>query len=365
MIKLFLSLFILISIQASAQKFKLQTGATYNYHVNAGGMEYEFSAKFSQFKPAAKFSWQMTNDFNNYGSVTIPATALATSKKMYNYFKQGNIILKDETSILLSKAAYKLMAANKPVTLKDGDRSITFTDYGVDGYGIDLNGQYAYHDAIYASDEKRENFITVMQDSATPLILSMKIGFEITLTNVYSSLPKTVDVSAFIGKTITSLEAAPFFNRVAASAYVTAEDDSMYDITETGEIDRSKIIGGNTHYREYSSSLEGIRLNTVNDTITAIVIYPRSFYHDSRQYNAANFTVPQVTNINLSRSAINKSISYKKNADYVDSMDGYTFDNGDIIEFYYQDQYKKAGKWIKIPASKQKLNFIYFERKGK
>lgn len=155
-------------------------GDKFIYNVDAGGQQYDFIFTIKSLSPNIVFEWNMTNEGKSHGKLTIPAAALVNSNKMYNYFSNGNVTLKNQTSVFLSKGIFKTLTTKKTVDLYDGDKKLNFTNNGKDGFGYKVGGDDKYLNAIYMSTDDN-NRMTVTDNPKFPIILSMDLGWSIRL----------------------------------------------------------------------------------------------------------------------------------------------------------------------------------------
>lgn len=355
--KIFSTLLLSFSIFFVQAQFSLtpKTNDKLIYDVNAGGSEYNFTVKIKSLNPGFNFVWQMTNESGDYGAVKINATAMATSKKMYNYFRGGDETLKDATSVILSKAAYLEIITKKKVTLWDGDKKITFEHPDETDFTFTIDGEEKTVKGIYIAAENGNDMV-VLKNPAYPLILRMNLGWTIKLNTIIPATKTTTDLSSYIDKRIT--DDFSIWNKLDRSAVITTED-----LTGVG------INPGPSVYKEYFSHIEGLWVKTHNDTVTDIIYYPTAITHSYHTYYGGDISIPQLSAYNFNRATAKAYVKTKfiNRSSYDTDIYQATYNN--TMELYYHVP-KKTSNGIefgttdeKTPKTKQQLAFITFQKK--
>ncbi|MFZ4059584.1 MAG: hypothetical protein ACOYKE_15675 [Ferruginibacter sp.] len=349
----YLLIALLISSQCGAQSSLLNTGNKLIYKVDQSGYVYHFALKPKSTKPNFTFSWQMDNEENNSGIVTVSSAALTSSLKMHNYFQRGKTTLANATSVLLSKAAYQSILKNKKVSLADGSTKYTFENADETDVTYYQGEQEQSVKAIYLSDAAG-NSITVLKDEKYPLILRMNIGWSITLETVLPPVKEAVDFSAYIGKPIS----APgiVYNLLDRSSTKTTEEygDSTNGTREV--------------FNEYFSAIEGLWLKVYNDTISDVIYYPQALTHSGRTYYGGDLKLTQLSKVNFIRTEAAKmvKIPFIESTGYDAEL--YKNPNSTIMEIYYhapkkiKDGFEFGIIPLKMPKSKQVVGFISFHQ---
>lgn len=354
--KLLLTGFICIFSIISYAQLSLNINDKFIYDVEAGGSNYNFTFKIKSLLPSFTFAWQMNNEDAGYGKVSITQAALATSKKMHNYFGSGDITLNNATSVVLSKAAYTDIIQKKKVTLFDGDKKFVFENPDETDFFYTINGEEKTTKAIYLSDAN-QNDIIVLKNEAYPIILKMNIGWTIKLNTVLPSTKTTTDLSLFIDKKITG--AAFLWNKLDRSSFVTTED-----LTAVGD------NSGPSVYKEYFSHIEGLWVKTLNDTITDIIYYPLPLLHSYHTYYGGDITIPQLSSFNFNRAQAKVFVKTKFLQKSSYDTDIYQATGNTSMELYYHIPVKIKGGGFEfgiidsnVPKLKQLLGFITFQKK--
>ncbi len=325
------------------------------YDVSAGGADYTFTLKIKSLKPGFNFAWQMTNEDGNYGSIQVSPTAMATSKKMFNYFSRGTKKLTDATSVMISKAAYKEIIKNKKVTLWDGEKKFLFENPDETDFYFTINGEEKIVDAFYLSDANG-NDIVILKDTANPLILKMNIGWTIKLNTIVPANKSKIDLSSFIDKKIT--EAKPLWDKLNKSSVTTIQD-----LTNVG------VYSGPDIHQEYFSHIEGLWVKAHNDTVTDIIYYPLAMTHSDHTYYGGDISIPQLSSFKFNRTQKKTFIKTKYIETSSYDTDIYEASNGNTMELYYNVPIKtKEGIEFGVGSRsdakiKQQLGFITFQKK--
>ncbi len=353
--KILFTTFVSICFFITNAQLSLSTNDKLIYDVSAGGADYNFTIKIKSLTPGFNFAWQMTNEDASYGIIKVLPAAMATSKKMHNYFSNGNKTLTDATSVILSKAAYKEIIEKKKVTLEDGMATIVFENPDETSFSYRVNGVEKNVPAIYLSAENG-NDIVVLKNPTYPLILRMNLGWTIQLNNIVTANKKTTDLSEFIGRKI--FDGAFLWDKLDKSSVVKTED-----LTGVGE------GSGPSIYNEYFSHLEGLWVKTYNDTVTDIIYYPTAMLHSDHTYYGGDISIPQVTSFSFNRTQAKTFVKTKFLEKSSYDTDIYQASSGTTMELYYHVPVKiKNGIEFGIagsstPKSKQLLGFITFQKK--
>ena len=167
-------------------QINVKVGDKFIYNVEAGDTKYDFTIVVKSISPAFQFTYQMTNENETTGKVTMNAAAIANSNKMYNYFSGGDVVLKDMTSVLISRKSFNDLIKPRKQFYTMALKNMISKMMDKDQFTFLRNGKSEQADGIYVSDG---NYImTVLNDPKFPLIVSMDLGFRITLANYIPGL---------------------------------------------------------------------------------------------------------------------------------------------------------------------------------
>ncbi|MEP6674623.1 MAG: hypothetical protein ABJA78_05695 [Ferruginibacter sp.] len=334
----------------SQAQIKVKVGDKFIYDVAVGADTYNFTVVVKSTSPGFEFAWQMTNENQSYGKLSISPAALASANKMYNYFSGGDVALKDMTSVLISRDAFKKISTRKTTVLSDGDKKYSFKNDGKDQFTYTRNGQSEQADGYYISDG---NYImTILNDPEFPLIVSMDLGFSIKLSEYIPAAKQQLNLADFIHNTMHGDACKPLWAKVNKTSAIYKEDGGSAKNPLT--------------YLTYYDCAEGLKVETKNDTVTSIIYYPTEMYHSDKKYYGSNFIIPQVKNFSLARPLQKKAVGGK----FIEAMqydaDSYSTDNGVRMEVYYHVPKKGVHGWefnlsnSGQPAN-QKAAFVTFE----
>jgi hypothetical protein len=348
--------FLLISCTFVSQaQINPQVGDKFIYNVKSGMQEYNFTIVIKSLAPDFSFAWQMNNEEQLNGKITIPAADMAMSDKMYNYFSGGDQRLKGMTSVLLSKATLKKLLTVKKATVYDGKKKLDFENAGVDGMSYLLNGNYVQSDAVYLSN--KDNYrMTLLKNEKFPLIMSMEIGWSIQLSEYIPVLKKASDPADFIKQPLSSEAAKALWTKLNKTSFIVKQD-----LSNVGGDNKPAI------YLTYYDYAEGLMVETLNDTVTKILYYPSELYHQDRKYYGAGFKIPELTNFSLNRLQQRKAVvgKFVETTNY--DADVYEVKNKVSMEVYYHVPLKGKNGWefniggSDEPLTKQKAAFVSFE----
>jgi hypothetical protein len=170
---------------------KLKTGDKLVYEVNAGGSTYNFIVTLNKAnaKDGYDFNYEMTNENNTKGHVSFSKKTLFETRNYVNYFKGGELALKDAVSVWLSGINFAEMPDKKTEITLDNNPAETFYRPENDVYEptINFKGKEVKVDGFFinnAQDGKGDKTICIQNTSANSLILKMDLGFTIALKEI-------------------------------------------------------------------------------------------------------------------------------------------------------------------------------------
>ncbi|MBP6430318.1 MAG: hypothetical protein KA319_00950 [Ferruginibacter sp.] len=170
---------------------KLKTGDKLVYEVNAGGSTYNFivSLNKANVKDGYDFNYEMTNENKTKGHVKFSFQTLWDSKQYVNYFKGGELTLKDAITVWLSGSNFADMPSKKTDMTLDNNPVETFYRPENDVYEptILFKGKQVKIDGFFinnAEDGKGDKTICIQNSSSNTLILKMDLGWTIELKEI-------------------------------------------------------------------------------------------------------------------------------------------------------------------------------------
>lgn len=296
------SLFLLISISALAQSLK--TGEKLIYKVNFQGDEYAFAAKIQQLTPEIAFGFAITSQYPVCGTVKIKSEAQQNAIKMYNQFSRDepNILLKDAVSVFPSKVMTNALTSGKPLKMDAGNGFMNYQK----GETKEMEVRYhSYRDnsvkeentkikATELVSEDGKNHIWITTDWGQAVIVEMDLGWTIRIESFVSEMPLDAKPQNLLGKSLSSPELAPLYYRVSNCSAIAVED-----LSDPGKPYVEK---------EYFSPMEGIRIKTHNDTLTALLFYTEGYEHEGFTWRGYNGKFDCGINLNMSYQEVDKTI---------------------------------------------------------
>ncbi len=330
-----------------------KVGDKFIYDVDAGGQQYNFTIVIKSLLPNVSFAWQMTNEDFSYGKVTIPAAAMTNSSKMYNYFSGGDVVLNNMTSVMLSRATYAKILSEKKIDIFDGSKKISLDYNGKDNLDYIMNAEHVSDNALYLSNENSDQF-AILDNPKFPIILSMKIGWSIRLSEYIPASATPLNLASFVRKNITDVSSAALWQKMNKTSTIERED--LNDLTP----------GSKALYNTYYAYAEGLKVETRNDTVLSIIYYPVEIKHEHRKFYGANFAVPQIKNFTLAKAQMKKTITDKFSESTSYGADYYILkDKGSMGLYYHVPTKGKSGLQFGMggdgTAATQKVGFVTFQ----
>lgn len=353
--QLFVCVLLLSSLFCEAQ-IHPQVGDKFIYNVTANGESYDFTIVLKSLKPEISFAWQMSNEKESYGKLTIGAAAFANSNKLYNYFSTGDIRLSDMTSVVLSKAVMSKLRKTEEADLYDGKTKYHFTSNGRDGMSYTLNNEDVQSDALYLAAPGK-NYLTVLDDPNFPLIMSMEIGWSIRLEMYVPVSQYATDFSELIGKEQSHDACIVALSKLYRSS-------SSAKVEDLGNISADKI----SVHKTRSSFIESLVVEMHNDSITHIIYYPTELTHGEGKFYGANYRIKQISNFSLNRVEQRRQLAAKYGkAVTAGLVDSYQVSPGVTMDVYYHIPKKGPDGQVFNTGSdqkaltKQKVAFVSFQ----
>ncbi len=170
---------------------ELNRGDKLVYHVNAGSREYDFIVTINDgsYAKGVDFNYEMTDPVNLKGHVIIQAKGKNDSRKYVNYFKGGEMVLKDACTIWMTGANFIDLPNHEIKMTFDNGEEETF--YNLDNNEITpsiiLKGKEVKLDGFVitnAADGKGTKTLWIQNGSGNPLIYKMNLGWTIELKEI-------------------------------------------------------------------------------------------------------------------------------------------------------------------------------------
>lgn len=175
----------------ATETYNIQKGDQLIYQVSANGAEYDFvvTVNAESDEDGIDFNYEMTNRNNTKGHVMITADARKSATKYTNYFKGGELILTDASTVWLSEKNFSDMAQKKTIMQLDNGSPETFFRSGEDEVNpeVKIKGAYkklAGFQISNSADGEGTKTMWVNDISSNSLILKMDLGWTIILKEI-------------------------------------------------------------------------------------------------------------------------------------------------------------------------------------
>lgn len=173
--------------KVSSDPFKITKGTQLIYEVNSRGMIYNFIVDIEKASDEGiDFSWKMTDPINYSGKISIAASALVSSNKLYNYFSNHSYeTLTDQTSVFLSNALYEGLKNDRyTVNMGTGEELLIGRRELFKGYKVNVNGKETALEFYDANNVETNHVLRFTKIGNYQLILEMHTEFSIVLKEV-------------------------------------------------------------------------------------------------------------------------------------------------------------------------------------
>lgn len=288
------------SMFATAQT--LQTGEKLSYTVHYGEEDYAFSLKVQQLSPEIAFDYALTSSSFMAGRVKMKKKALQSATKMHNTFSEEDkdLVLENELAVFPSQSMVDALNSGKEIKIDAGNGAKSFKvgeSKSMEIKTISMqNGSFIEKNiSINATAlQSGKQSIWISKDLGQPLIVAMDLGWTITLNTWFSSLPLTDKPQDLLGKNLSDKALQALTLRLQNAAYITVED-----LSDPGKPYVDK---------EYFCPMEGIRIQTHNDTLTNILFYTENYEHENFKWRGYDGKFACGINLDMNYQTIDKTI---------------------------------------------------------
>lgn len=264
--------FLLLSV-FSLQAQSLEVGHKLSFEVDFQGDKYECSVKPTAMGEHLEFDFMLTAGYGIFSRVDLTPKAQKSAKVLVNEFMPENPFLtfKDATTVFPSEPMTDALNNNKKIELDAGRGFKSFAMGATKSLEITLqNGNNSSSKQISATElvsADGKEHIWISRDLGKPIIVEMDLGWTIRLkTWTTAYLPMTDQPASLLGLHVGDPKAKVLMQRLAASSSVSVEDLSD--------------AKGPYVIKEYFCPMEGIRVETFNDTLKKILFYTEGFDHE-------------------------------------------------------------------------------------
>lgn len=343
---LFAFLLTLTSIFTTAQT--LQTGEKLSYKVHYGDEDYAFSLKVQQLSPEIAFDYALTSSSFMAGRVKMKKKALQSATKMHNTFSEDDkdLVLENEIAVFPSQSMMEALNSGKEIKIDAGNGAKVFKVGESKKLEIKTiamqNGMLIEKNiSINATAlQSGSQSIWISKDLGQPLIVAMDLGWTIQLNTWVSALPLTDKPQDLLGKALSDKALQALTLRLQNAAYITVEEG----------------LSGEPADKEYFCPMEGIRIQTHNDTLTSILFYTENYEHENFKWRAYEGKFACGINLDMTYQTIDKTIGKPTEPRWATDV-LIQYPQQRLIVYYNMPDNEKDTKAI----ANAKINFIEYE----
>jgi hypothetical protein len=163
--------------------FYIKAGDILVYNVDNNGDKYDFIVRIKKFGNDISFDYSMPQK-GNKANVMIQAGAVSDASTYVNDFASTNKNLKDKSTVWLSHSNYTDLASDGEATMDFGNGKETFTRGNTGTLKINYKGKEKIITLLNAQNAGGNYKIGVMSEEKNPLIVTMDLGWKLTLKEV-------------------------------------------------------------------------------------------------------------------------------------------------------------------------------------
>jgi len=171
-----------------AQKINLKKNLLLNYEAITPNGVYDFKVKVEEVKKEIIFKFWMTNEQKTSGRIILMDEALKEAFGQYNNFNQKEVALKNLSSIWISQFVYQSLKNDGKVFISTSTDLTNLTELSVkknENYEVKLDGKKVSIPAMYCETKEEKKYF-IYDNSFNPLILHMKLDFELRLKEIWT-----------------------------------------------------------------------------------------------------------------------------------------------------------------------------------
>lgn len=174
------------SAQTANDAVTIKVGTQLVYDVVTPNASYQFIITIKKLTDGVTFDWQMTAPMNKKGTIEMTKEATETATELYNYFTGGTVQLTDKTSVWVSQEVWNDMHDEDEMAMIsiDGQEDAGFFRENGEDYKVKYNGSNTTLKTSQLSSLTDTRTITVWENQNFPIILSMDLGWTITLKEI-------------------------------------------------------------------------------------------------------------------------------------------------------------------------------------
>jgi len=166
----------------------LHVGTVLVYGVDHNLRKYDFIVTVKKLAPEVVFDWVMTSMKNRQGTVVMEPQALASAKALHNMFFRGKDVLKDKTSVWVSRLffeQYRKKVISQMLNTGSDEEAFMPDDKAPALYEVLAGGKRLSMPVLaLRSISKDGHHLTLHDNLAAPIIVRMELGWKIWLKEI-------------------------------------------------------------------------------------------------------------------------------------------------------------------------------------
>ncbi len=170
---------------------RISEGMTLVYGADYFGKKFDIVFKIKSLNHQVVFEYEMLNENNNKGTLTMTKEALEMARAQDNYYHEGgDRLLEYATSIWVSKLVFNDLISNGEVTIStDGGASQVKLQGAIVGHDFKFFDATENEEAddlsyVYAQSEDGKVKYWISLNKYNPIILKMEMGWSIWLKEI-------------------------------------------------------------------------------------------------------------------------------------------------------------------------------------
>ncbi|NVO02598.1 MAG: hypothetical protein HXX09_07815 [Bacteroidetes bacterium] len=169
---------------AQSEKIEwIKKDAKLTYDVNTKKANYLFMVSITNTKPDLAFNFEMTDANKIKGNVNMSEEALKNAVKFNNYFRPGELLLTDMTTVWVSKKVYSYLKKGQEIMVDFGDGEEGLKFKGNEKMSFKINDSKKEYNVLLSETESGKK-MWVLDNAENPLILKMDLGWSIEIKSV-------------------------------------------------------------------------------------------------------------------------------------------------------------------------------------
>lgn len=167
----------------------IQAGTVLSYDVSAAGGTYQLIATIKKTGDEIIFDWSIPKQEAKKGTVAMSAEAVTKANALLSAFTTGEVLLKSETALLISRKIFNDISSTSSAAIKLRGTSDTATvlNNTISEFNFNLNGNLVAIPGWELQNEGEVKFtLDVLESYKFPLIFRLDAGIVMQLTEIKS-----------------------------------------------------------------------------------------------------------------------------------------------------------------------------------